>query len=182
MEKIAGYLEIGITEKKEVVINLPNLPTDEHGQSHVTLSPRQAKNLALLLLQKAIQAELQVDQQKQEGAAPPQVDRSSVTLANGSPVTDDHRELQSNGQQRGYVVLSAEERAKGFVRPVRTTYRHLACRGVTKMGRSIAETYARDPAFYGGTFCVNCGEHFPLLLPDGKRAFVWIDDETGVGE
>lgn len=69
-----------------------------------------------------------------------------VTLTDGSPVTSDHRELKVNGQQKGYVVLSEEERAKGWVRPYRDSYTHKSCGGVTTMGRPIAETYARDPS------------------------------------
>lgn len=101
--------------------------------------------------------------------------KPKVTLTDGSPVTPDHRELMANGQQKGYVVLSAEERAKGFVRPYRERYVHLSCGVVTRMGRSIAETYARDPSFYSGTFCVGCGAHFPLF------EFVWDGTEERVG-
>ncbi len=95
---------------------------------------------------------------------------------------DGLRKILPNGQQENYLVLSDEERAKGFVRPVRTSYRHIACGGVTSMGHAIAETYARNPKFYGGTFCCNCGEHFPLKTPDGLAAFVWIKDGTPVGD
>jgi hypothetical protein len=98
-----------------------------------------------------------------------------VTLTDGSPVTSDHRELKANGQQKGYVVLSEEERAKGWVRPYRDSYIHKSCGGVTTMGRPIAETYARDPSFYSGTFCVNCGAHFPL------DQFVWDGTDIQVG-
>lgn len=88
---------------------------------------------------------------------------SKTTLTDGTPVTPDHRDINpATGQQKGYVVLSAEERAKGFVRPVRESYVHLACGTVTRMGRSIAETYARDPSFYSGTFCCGCRAHLPL--------------------
>lgn len=87
---------------------------------------------------------------------------SKVTLTDGSAVTDDHREIQENRQQKAYVVLSEEERAKGFVRPVRTAYVHKTCGTVTSMATPIAETYARNPKFYSGTFCAHCGEHFPL--------------------
>jgi hypothetical protein len=55
----------------------------------------------------------------------PPVDHSARCLADGSPVTDDHRELRPDGQQKGYIVLTAEERAKGFVRPVRRSYVHV---------------------------------------------------------
>lgn len=53
-------------------------------------------------------------------------------LADGSPVTADHREINpATGMQKAYVVLTAEERAKGFVRPVRRDYVHEKCDGVT---------------------------------------------------
>lgn len=88
---------------------------------------------------------------------------TNTTLTDGSPVRPDHREIDPRtGQQKGYVVLSEEERAKGFVRPVRQSYIHNKCGGLTKMALSIAETYARDPKFYNGTFCCYCGTHFPL--------------------
>lgn len=89
--------------------------------------------------------------------------------------------IRPDGQQERYLVLSDEERAKGFVRPVRTTYKHLACGTVTTMGRAIAETYARDPGFYNGTFCSGCGTHFRLIDGDGKAAFVWDGDGSAVG-
>lgn len=107
-----------------------------------------------------------------------EIERPATTLTDGSPVTEDHRELKPNGQQKGYVVLSEEERAKGFVRPVRSSYRHLKCNTITTMGRALSETYARDPKFYDGTFCVGCGRHFPVG-PDGE--FVWVGDEEKVG-
>jgi hypothetical protein len=110
------------------------------------------------------------------GAVPP-VDRTQRTLTDGSPVSDDHRNLKPNGQQKGYVVLSDAERARGFVRPVRRTYVHDKCGVATTMGHALAETYARDPAFYSGTFCVGCGKHFPVGA-DGE--FTW-DDGSKVG-
>lgn len=83
----------------------------------------------------------------------------------------------ATGQQNKYVVLSEEERAKGFVRPVRRTYVHEKCGASTTMGQALAETYARDPKFYGGTFCVACKDHFPV----GEQGeFVW-EDGTKVG-
>jgi hypothetical protein len=129
-------------------------------------------------------------------------------------------------QQEVYLVLSEEERAKGFVRPLRRSYKHIGkrpkyplrdltdeeiecyaqfgyvkkevypeselprtgqywtqeqldnvggCRTVTTMGQAIAETYARDPRFYGFTYCVNCQKHLPV------EEFIWVDDGTVVG-
>lgn len=75
-------------------------------------------------------------------------------------------------QAAAYLVLSAEERGRGFLRPVRQSYRHLVCGSVTTMGHTIAETYARDPSFYGATFCVHCQKHRPV----GEAGeFVWVD-------
>ena len=99
---------------------------------------------------------------------------SRMELTDGSPVPEDrsHTQIDPNtGQQKGYIVLSPEERAKGFVKPLRHSYIHKVCRSRTTMGRSIAETYARDPYFYSGTFCCRCAAHFDL------DQFDWEDGE-----
>jgi len=89
-------------------------------------------------------------------------------------------EIRSDGQQECYLVLSDEERAKGFVRPVRKKYTHVKCGTLTIMGSAIAETYARNPTFYGGTYCVGCKTHFDLMV-DGIRQFFWDGTTEGVG-
>jgi hypothetical protein len=135
------------------------------------------------------------------------------------------------GQHSQYWVLSEAERAKGFVRPVRQSYRHVGipgpafpladlseedqqryasvgyvkferyppgessaigrywtqkqldsvgkgCGTVTTMGRALAETYAREPRFYGSTMCVGCGTHLPV----GRAGeFVWDGTDERVG-
>lgn len=73
-------------------------------------------------------------------------------------------------QQDTYLVLSAEERSKGFVKPYRDMYRHKTCGSVTTMGRALSETYARDPWFYGGTYCCKCAMHRRL------NEFTWEPD------
>jgi hypothetical protein len=135
-----------------------------------------------------------------------------------------------SGQQREYLVLSDEERAKGFVRPVRRAYKHVGivgpkhpvrdltedehrsydsegyvkfedypegaaavgrfwtqasldkvgkgCGTVTTMAPALAETYAREPSFYGGTFCAGCRVHLPVGA-DGE--FVWDGTDERVG-
>lgn len=45
------------------------------------------------------------------------------------------------------------------------------CGTVTTMGRALSETYARDPSFYGATFCVTCNKHLPVA------EFVWLDGQ-----
>ncbi len=132
------------------------------------------------------------------------------------------------GQHLAYWVLSEEERAKGFVRPVRRSYRHVGpagpthplrdltpdeqtrhsscgyakfetypeseaplegrfwtqaqldrvgggCGTTTTMGRALSETYARDPSYYGETFCCQCGRHIPV------SEFRWTEDDAVVG-
>lgn len=145
-------------------------------------------------------------------------------IGGGDPNTDDHKELKPNGQQKDYVVLTEEERAKGFVRPVRTSYIHIGerpkyplrdltteeqeihkdskylkyeeypksesplcgkfwtekqlssgCGYETVMNYEIAETYARNPAFYGSTYCVGCAFHYPL------NQFRWSGSDQLVG-
>lgn len=101
------------------------------------------------------------------------------------PNTPCLNELKPDGQQKCYLVLSDEELAKGFVRPVRNKYRHVSCGTITSMGEKFSETYARKPDFYGATFCVGCGTHFPLVTSEGRQ-FEWIvngrPDGSFVGE
>lgn len=88
------------------------------------------------------------------------------------PVDRSHAEINAaTGQQRDYVVLTPEKRAQGFVKPVRYSYVHLVCQTSTRMASAIAETYARQPTFYSGTFCAHCRQHFSL------DQFEWEDGE-----
>lgn len=155
-----------------------------------------------------------------------------LTTIHGTPVEEvrkQHAE-QPIGQHNDYIILSDEERAKGFVRPVRRSYRHVGmpapryplrdltpeeqerfseygyakfedyseehalsgrfwtkrdlekvgggCGAVTTMGQKLAETYARDPRFYGSTFCTHCNIHIPV----GEFGeFVWEGTDERVG-
>ena len=78
-------------------------------------------------------------------------------------------------QADAYLVLSEDERAKGFIRPVRRKYVHDECGSVATMSQAIAETYARDPKFYGGTYCVACQQHRPVA------EFKWDGSDLVVG-
>jgi hypothetical protein len=97
-------------------------------------------------------------------------------------------------QNDAYLVLSDVELAKGFIRPVRRTYVHWTledgspaptvvvdardlqgCGAATTMSQIIAETYARDPKFYGSTYCVGCRRHLPVT------EFTWSGTEELVG-
>lgn len=95
-------------------------------------------------------------------------------------------------QAEAYLVLSDEERAKGFVRPVRRSYLHTGttpemrgnvlirasadgCGALTTMGLALCETYACDPKFYGATYCTGCRMHRPV------GEFRWDVDGEVVG-
>lgn len=92
-------------------------------------------------------------------------DRNDPRLTHG--VDTEPRE-----QAEMYLVLSEEERAKGFVRPYRDKYVHAGgCGAFTVMGRALSETYARNPKFYGATYCVGCQMHRPV------SEFYWDDGE-----
>lgn len=140
-----------------------------------------------------------------------------------------HETKEDSNQNKAYIVLSDEERGKGYVRPVRRSYLHVgapplegrdkvepfseedilennvkyaekkyigllpvydkegkrlgakyvteedfkgkpACNTTTTMAQILAETYARDPKFYGSTFCSSCNNHFPV------KEFVWTEN------
>lgn len=204
-DKITGALEVGINESGEVVVNHPDLQPDENGVGHIVFSPNQARNLADLLRKHASLAEQdirdkqEVELRKLAEAVP--VDYDARVLVSGKPVTPDHKEINpSTGMQKDYVVLSAAERAKGFVRPVRDKYLHIGkkiegvdytvitpaiarqirenggCATHTNMSREIAETFARCPSgFYSGSFCISCRAHFPL------DQFTWLGTNETVG-
>lgn len=109
---------------------------------------------------------------------------AQVCTTDGKPPDPDYAELHNapkpvthNGQHESYYVLCDSERAKGFVQPVRRTYIHDKCGTVTTMGQALAETYARDPHFYGATFCCACGSHFPV----GENGQFHWEDGSKVG-
>lgn len=78
-------------------------------------------------------------------------------------------------QAEVYLVLSDDERARGFVRPVRSSYLHATCGATTTMGLAIAEATAANPTFYGATYCCSCRMYRPV------GEFRWVDDGTVVG-
>lgn len=94
--------------------------------------------------------------------------RPPETLEGGAPAPLD----LTTGMFKDYWVLPEADRAKGFIRPVRDTYRHTSCTHTTTMNQAIAETYARNPTFYGRTFCSHCGSHFPV---GAEGEFTWLD-------
>lgn len=84
-------------------------------------------------------------------------------------------DTEPTAQHAAYLVLSKAERAAGFIRPVRRTYVHSTCGAATTMSQAIAETYARDPKFYGATYCVACRAHLSV------SEFTWDGTDQTVG-
>ena len=85
-------------------------------------------------------------------------------------------DTEPQGQHETYLVLSEEERAKGFIRPLYRSYIHHdpECGAVTTMGLALCETYARSFSFYSATFCCRCLMHRPVG-PEGE--FTWVDEQ-----
>lgn len=151
---------------------------------------------------------------------------STITTDKNDPRLGYGSDETPRPQNEVYLVLSEEERAKGFVRPYRDSYRHVGerpmyplhdlseaqnerysafgyvkyeqyprgahgaimgrywtqqqldakgCNTVTTMSRSLSETYAANPRFYGSTYCVGCYMHRPVA------EFVWTADGQQVG-
>jgi len=103
--------------------------------------------------------------------------RTKLTTLTDDPNHPDLNKTKANGQAEVYLVLSEEERAKGFIRPLRRKYIHDVdkCGALTSMGLALCETYARNPKFYGSTFCVGCKTHLPV------GEFKWHEDGEVVG-
>jgi len=165
---------------------------------------------------------------------------SSLTTDRNDPKLKEGQKNET-GQHEIYLVLSEEERAKGFIRPVRNSYVHVGkkmlgleihrmidekekkeqkekypndkdyvavltvmkkedgsflggtyvtqkeldawksgklmggCGTLTTMGKDLSETYARDPKFYGATFCCGCNVHLPV------EEFIWDGTNEKVG-
>ena len=145
------------------------------------LGPRPESEEEAIERGKALAEVVRAAQEKMEQAkAESSTDASpKFCTTSGKPIDDHTREINpATGMQNDYIVLCPDERAKGFVRPVRRSYVHLKCGTVTTMGQALAETYARDPFFYSGTFCCACGAHFPVG-EDGE--FVWAGTTEKVG-
>lgn len=100
-------------------------------------------------------------------------------IGDGERMTNfDYGEKLPDGQHERHPTDQSGE----YQAPIRNSYKHLACGGVTRFGNAIAETYAKHPFNYGGTFCCRCGDYFPLRKGDGSHAFEWTGDGTPVGE
>ena len=168
--------------------------------------------------------------------------KMSLTTDPNDPALKEGQKNET-GQHEIYLVLSEEERAKGFVRPVRNSYVHVGkkqrgieihcmltekekekfyekypedkskryvavltvmkkedgsflggtyvtqkeldawktgkliggCGTTTTMGAALSETYARNPKFYGATYCCGCNKHLPV------EEFVWKGTNERVG-
>ena len=99
----------------------------------------------------------------------------SLTTDPNDPRLGHGADTEPRAMNEAYLVLSEKERKKGFVRPLYRAYVHHdpECGGVTTMGLPLCETYARQPSFYGATFCARCQMHRPV----GQRGeFTWLDE------
>lgn len=77
---------------------------------------------------------------------------------------------RSDGQYSQHPALAKPQAdSSNFVQPLRYVYMHKSCQNKTLMGWDLARTWATDPGFYPKTFCIQCGNYFPV------EEFVWCD-------
>lgn len=172
--------EVTITQEMWQDLNYRLAELERRTVGMVKLGPNQQRDYKIKREMEEQVSKMLEEKFQAEVELPPPVDRANQQLVSGDPVPADrsHTELRESGQQKDYVVLTKDEREKGFVRPFRDAYRHAKCGKITTMGRAIAETYARDPEFYTGTMCVHCKGHYPIG-PDGE--FTWYEMDGAEG-
>lgn len=113
--------------------------------------------------------------QKRNAAENP-VDRTDIILAGTGklPADDSYREPGPSGQHRDHVALSPAQRAKGFVRPVRTAYRHVGLRPKNPTRDLTEEEHARYDQFGYVSY-----EEYPT--GSGATGKFWTDEELKSG-
>lgn len=84
----------------------------------------------------------------------------------------DYGEKRPDGQWERYPTNVEGE----YLAPIRNKYIHKTCGTETRIGDEIAETYAKNPSYYGRTFCVACKEHYPI------SEFHWSRDGVELGQ
>lgn len=71
--------------------------------------------------------------------------------------------------------LTPAEIAKGFIRPLRATFRHDECGEVMAMSNTMASNCAKDPKHYAEMFCMKCKSNFSL------KEFRWYGTQNRLG-
>lgn len=79
--------------------------------------------------------------------------------------------LPDGQYQRHPSELSGE-----YIAPFRKVYVHKECNESTSCPDHVAETYAKHPMYYDRTFCVRCGNYFPI------SEFYWQQDGVQLGK
>lgn len=151
----------------------PNDPRLGHGSNDAPVP----QNEAYLVLSEA---------ERKAGFVRP-VRTKYVHVGPAGPVAENLRELTDEEKATfegvGYVHFESypddEDRIGRYWTAEQLASVGKGCGTVTSMSQAIAETYARDPFFYGSTYCVGCGMHKPV----GRTGeFVWdgpYDPVTG---
>lgn len=86
---------------------------------------------------------------------------------------------RGDGQQKTYLALSDEERAKGFVRPVRDTYRHV---GIAGPRHPLSDLSEEDKARYADEGWVKLESYPASAAPATGRYWSQRDlDRVGKG-
>jgi len=117
------------------------------------------------------------DGQRKDLVRPLRLSYRHVGVRPEGPTRDLTPEEHERYDQFSYVAFEPYPPEKGIGRYWTEAQLNSGCGETTSMARAIAETYAVDPKFYGGTYCAHCKGHFPV----GEHGeFVWLDG-TKVG-
>jgi len=94
-----------------------------------------------------------------------------VGLKHKNPLRDLTAEEHERYDKYGYVKFEAYPGGDPVTGRFWTQEQldNIGCGALTTMRQDIAETYARDPKFYGSTFCISCKKHLPV------EEFEWED-------
>lgn len=86
------------------------------------------------------------------------------------PEDFDYGERLRDGQFENHPKIEEGE----FEQEPRDTYIHEECGGSTTMKGELPESVARDPSYYGKTFCKTCEEYVPVEEVHWEDGEDWV--------
>lgn len=71
--------------------------------------------------------------------------------------------------------ISEYDRASGYIRPIRTVYKHELCNELTILSDTAARKLAMEPRSAVISYCCGCRKHF------ASSEFTWVGSDEEVG-
>jgi len=83
----------------------------------------------------------------------------------------DYGEQRENGQYENYPTIDEGE----FEQAPRKWYIHVdGCGEETGMSEELVKSVARNPEYYGKTYCAGCEEHVPVSEVEWQDGSDWV--------